>query len=250
MCNTGISLIPRVHDNVHRFALAGLHKGLALMTDRETGSYWDHVTGECVHGPLRGYQLEGATPLEYPLAAQLARVEPEARVALSRHGPLRRGITRFLQRSMSPGTKGMVPPHFISTMAGEDTRLPRLELGLGVSIGERARFYPLSVLRRVSEPRLDELAGRRLLIYVDPQTGAPSAVFTDARAAEYRGRELWIESPSGASVIEDGRLRIAGSHRTTARAPSRPQQQFTRWYGFAFLFPECEIAGAVSGRHE
>ena len=215
------------------------------MTDRETGSLWDHVTGECVHGALRGYQLEGVAPLEYPFAAQLARVEPEARIALSRHGPIRRGITWFFQRNMPPGTKGMVPPHFVSTMVEEDTRLPRLELGLGLWLDDNPRFYPLSVIRGLGNLCFDSIAGRRFLIYVDPQTGAPSAVFTDARAAEYRGRELWIESPSGAWVIEDGRLRVAGRHRMSARAPSRPQQQFTRWYGFAFLFPGCEIAEAT-----
>ena len=43
---------------MHRFAVGGMVNGLALLWDYETGSYWDHVTGEALHGPLKGERLK------------------------------------------------------------------------------------------------------------------------------------------------------------------------------------------------
>ena len=51
-------MTPVVNGKTHRFGVRGLYNGLLLMGDYETGSYWDHITGVCVHGPLSGHQLE------------------------------------------------------------------------------------------------------------------------------------------------------------------------------------------------
>jgi hypothetical protein len=40
-----------------RFHLAGLNHQNLLMSDEETGSWWQQVTGECILGPLKGKRL-------------------------------------------------------------------------------------------------------------------------------------------------------------------------------------------------
>ena len=43
---------------MHHFGVVGLSNALAILEDRETGTLWDHITGEGLSGPLAGHQLE------------------------------------------------------------------------------------------------------------------------------------------------------------------------------------------------
>jgi len=54
VCNTGVGLTPQIGEQVHHFSAGGLYNGLVLLIDDETRTYWDHITGEAVHGPLSG----------------------------------------------------------------------------------------------------------------------------------------------------------------------------------------------------
>ena len=40
------------------FHLAGINNQNFLMQDEETGSWWQQVTGEAIHGPLAGRRLD------------------------------------------------------------------------------------------------------------------------------------------------------------------------------------------------
>jgi hypothetical protein len=48
ICNTGIGLIPEVDGEVHTFTEQGLYDGLFLIYDEESGTRWNHMTGEAV----------------------------------------------------------------------------------------------------------------------------------------------------------------------------------------------------------
>jgi len=71
VCSCGVGSIPVVDGRVLRFGARGLYNGGLLTGDRETGSYWQHLTGKCVHGPLKGKQLE-VYPLLHLTAGQAA----------------------------------------------------------------------------------------------------------------------------------------------------------------------------------
>ena len=50
-------MTPSIDGTVHAFAEHGLYDGLFLMRDEESGTYWDHMTGDAVYGPLTGRRL-------------------------------------------------------------------------------------------------------------------------------------------------------------------------------------------------
>ena len=50
------------------FHIAGLNHQNLLITDEETGSWWQQVTGECILGPLRGEHLRRISSDEVTLA--------------------------------------------------------------------------------------------------------------------------------------------------------------------------------------
>jgi hypothetical protein len=47
-------LTPLVNGEVHHFENRGLYDGLSTLWDEETGSIWNHISGEAVYGPLLG----------------------------------------------------------------------------------------------------------------------------------------------------------------------------------------------------
>jgi hypothetical protein len=222
-----------VNGKVHHFAARGLYNGLVLLGDRESGSYWDHITGECVHGPLKGYQL-GVFPLLHMNVAQALTNYPDTRVAISKQTFKQRVMVRFTERARrSKG--GLLPPGFKKTMGEEDARRPRMDMGLGVWTNTTQRYYPLERLRAHGGALIDGLDGRQLLIYVDPTSNTPAALYTDATQCTWQDDALDLDT---GDIIREGVLYDA---QGMTQAVARPMQLFTRWYGFAYTFPGCEV---------
>jgi hypothetical protein len=207
VCHSGVGLTPALGEETLHFSAGGLYNGLVLLVDDETRTYWDHITGEALHGPRAGARLEAfgvqMTTLERALAD-----EPWLQLMRSRPGPIARAFGR-LHLARLRG-RGWMPPYFHLTMAGRDERLPRMANGLGVVEGGEARFYPMEALLHGGEaPSLagvtDSWSGRPLHVAVDPDDRFPFAEW------------------------EDG---------------ARPFQLFTRWYGFSYAYPGCAIFAA------
>lgn len=172
MCNSGVGLTPTIDGTVHHFSAGGLFNGLVLLIDDETRTYWDHITGEAVHGPLKGRVLE-TWPLHHTTAAAARVAYPQAR--LHRIPP--RTMIGRLMRAMhgrSLDKKGFIPPPFRLTMEKVDPRLHERTNGLGVVVEGRARFYPMSSL-----PVEEQWCGRPIQVALGALDGAPRAIWTD-----------------------------------------------------------------------
>ncbi|MFQ5876397.1 MAG: DUF3179 domain-containing (seleno)protein [Acidobacteriota bacterium] len=212
ICHSGVGLTPVVEGRLHHFSAGGLHNGLILLIDDETRTYWDHITGEAVRGPLRGRRLESWAVRMTTAGAALAG-DPDLAISRSGRGLLARwlgGLARWQVRG-----RGLMPFFFHRTMEPKDRRRPTMDQGLGVVVGTRARYYPLEALRAGARAGTgapaglaDDWSGRRLRLFIDPADRIP--------AAEW----------------EDG---------------GRPFQIFTRWYGFSFTYPGCEIYRGPGG---
>ena len=95
-----------------------------------------------------------------------------------------------------------LPPPFYASMSRQiDPRLPRLTQGFGVIAGGKARYYPISVIPMEG---LEDAWGARILhIARGALDGVPQARWKDT--GEF------------------------------------PMQLLSRWYGFSFTYPYCEI---------
>jgi len=76
---------------------------------------------------------------------------------------------------VNPLIDGRLLPGFRKTMAPVDSRLPEMEIGLGVITNQTQRFYPLPVIRPQLEDILDE---RSISLSIGPDS-IPSAVWAD-----------------------------------------------------------------------
>jgi hypothetical protein len=229
---------------VHHFGARGLYDGGLLLGDRETGSFWQHLTGKCVHGPLKGHRLE-VYPLQRMSASQVLDAYPDSQIALS-HLSLAQRALLYAQKGTLELLGGRLPPGFQLTMGQEDDRLPRMVRGLAVWTDRAQRFYPLGTLRAHGNAVLDTglssplgaepaVDGHRLLVVVDPASGIPTCLYTKARKC------CWQEDTL---VLDNGEyVRGAVLYDAEGKAlpGGRPLQSSTCWYVYAFTFPGGEI---------
>ena len=227
-------MAPRVDGEVHWFAEHGLYDGLFLMRDEESGTYWDHMTGEAVYGPKVGSALE-VSNLRQTTVAQVLGQDPDALVALS---------DQALRRNEAMATGGLLGriggrlnQMFRSTVKEEDDRLPTMDLGMGIWTGEEARYYPYERITASENAVLDDFAGRQVVVYLDPSAYALAAAYIDTDGISWEENVLRF---SDGSYIEGGVFHDASGERARIE---RPLQMFTRWYGFSLTFPETDIYG-------
>ena len=241
-CNMGTTLTPIINGRVHRFRVTGIYNSMSMMSDDETGSVWEHVTGECIRGSLQGAQVQ-TRPAQYLTAAQLVEAVPDARIALSRASLSSRLLNVLLLRRMLRPA-GYMPGVFRLSMTKRDKRLPELELGLGIWMNGQARFYPMRTIKSQQNALLDTLGQQQVVIYIDPATGTPAAHRTTAQIQGWDGDALMFDS---GERIRNGQVLNAASEQ---RSLDRPNQQFTRWYGFSYMFPTCEIISMATEEGE
>lgn len=216
---------------MHHFTNPGLYDGLFVMQDTETGTLWNHITGEALYGELVGHQLPVSNLLQTNVR-QALETNPSLRVAISDQ--------QIRQLGKMQGADARLSPMFEKTLGTEDERRPRMEMGLGVWSKDKSirRYYPVPVVRGRGGAVIDELDGRKLLVYVEPSTSTPAAMFVDGlSSAEWDGRSLRL---GNGLTVRAGRLFDADDE---PQPIERPLQIFTRWYGFALTFPGAEIYG-------
>ena len=218
----------------HTFAEHGLYDGLFLMRDEETGTFWDHLTGEAVYGPRVGTVLEIANLL-HSRAGQVLANDPDALIALSDRAL--RTDEDMEPRSLLARVRGRLNRMFNSTIEEEDARLPTMDIGLGIWDGEEARYY--SYERVVADGRavLDTFRGQRTLVFLDPSSYVLSSFLVDAESLRWDDDVLRL---SNDQYVEGSILYDPDATRAEA---ARPLQIFTRWYGFSLTFPDTEIYG-------
>ncbi len=231
-------MTPIIDGEVYHFRSRGLYDGLSLLGDDETGSLWNHITGKSVYGPLEGKSLP-VYNLLHTNVEQALKVYPDIEVAISER-PVRgrsRGGGGGGGGMMAPGS-GRTPqlrPGFRATIVEEDTRRPTMDLGLGIWAGSEYRYYPMELIRDLGGAVVDRLAGRTVIVYMEPESYTLAALYADASAATQTDAGLDL---GGVGVLRDGVLYDAdGLHIMI----ERPLQLFTRWYGFALTFPGTTI---------
>lgn len=149
-----------------------MYNGLILLIDDETKTYWDHITGEAVHGELKGRQLE-QWGIRMTTAGSLHSECPDILLYRSQQSLKTRFIVWFMNL---PFTNGWFPPGFRKTMSKVDSRLDEMCIGLGVVTDSAKQFYPKDRIRDGIDTMID---GRQLRIGISEEDATPFAVFCD-----------------------------------------------------------------------
>ena len=198
-----------MNDKVHWFGVPGIANGLAVMRDEQSNSLWDHITGECFEGPLEGERLQFWHVALTTVEAELDR-NPNAILLRSGYRSLFKSLMNLIHTTLTGGKslinreRSKLGGHFRGSMSKAiDGRLPEDEQGLGIiDEQDNGKFYPMRHLPK-GQIVTDLWNGRTVLIERGAIDGVPSATWAD------------------------------GSEP--------PMQLLSRWYGFSFTYPNCDI---------
>ncbi len=164
-----------INGRVLHFYLAGINNQNFLMRDKETGSWWQQITGKAIYGPLKGAALElvlsdelsfGEWRNEFPGGEVLAPVAK---------------YTKEYDPNWEPDVAKL--PVVISFPG---TELKSRDLVIGLTVTGTARAYPWETFAKQS-PVLDRVNGTPLLLVLGPD-GKSFRVFVsrvDGRDAEF-----------------------------------------------------------------
>lgn len=165
-----------------RFHLTGINNQNFLMHDEQTGSWWQQITGEAIHGPLRGRRLELVFSDEVSFGLW-RREHPDGRVL--------RPQEDVPWRKFSEDWEVKTAKLPVVTPSRPGDPLPPRELVVGIKLGGAVKAYPLTALRRRS-PVVDVVGGVPIALVVGEDGRS-------VRAFERRvdGRELNLFAKTG-----------------------------------------------------
>ena len=138
------------------FYLAGINNQNFLMRDRETGTWWQQITGKAIFGSLQGSVLELAPSNE--LSFGLWKQESPGGQVLS---AVARDQKKYDSKWEEEVAKLPVPVSF------PGTELKSRDVVLGLQSGSEARAYPLQTILKQS-PIQDRLGGNPIVVMTGP----------------------------------------------------------------------------------
>ena len=178
-CRSGYVFDPVVDGQRLTFEPVSVRRRNMVMRDRETGTIWQHETGEALLGRYRGRILEvlggelsnwKAWRTEHPETTACAR--PVGYRHPSPMGPV-------LERLLDHGPEHLVGPGLL----GLDRRLDQHAFVAGVSIGDVARAYPMELLQRRQIIR-DQVGTHPIVIFYDRASDRVRCFLVDALSPE------------------------------------------------------------------
>jgi len=90
------------------------------------------------------------------------------------------------------------------------------QLGLGVWTVATRRYYPMERIRERGRALIDQLDGRKVLIYIDPETNTPAALFVSALLGKMQDDEIHLDN---GAAVRDGVLFDRRGKRVTVELP-------------------------------
>jgi hypothetical protein len=145
-----------VSGQVLHFYLAGINNQNFLMRDRETGTWWQQITGKAIYGRLKGTTLELAPSDE--LSFDLWKKESPGGQVLA---AVARDQKEYDSKWEDEVAKLPVPMSF------PGTELKARDVVVGLEVTGEARAYPLTTILKQS-PIQDRLGGNPILLVAGP----------------------------------------------------------------------------------
>jgi hypothetical protein len=138
------------------FHLAGINNQNFIMRDEETGSWWQQVTGEAIHGPLKGQRLRPVFHDELTFGLW-KREQPDARVLRPNDELARAG--KYAPANWEE-RMDKVP---VTTSFMFDKSLEPRTLVVGLTINDAAKAYPFAAIAKQSLI-LDDVGGLSIFV--------------------------------------------------------------------------------------
>ncbi len=145
-----------VNGRVLHFYLAGINNQNFLMRDKETGTWWQQITGKAIYGPLRGATLELVPSDELTFGEWKSEVSD---------GTVLAPVAKYAKEYDSNWEPEVAKLPVVISFPG--TELKSRDLVVGLTIDGASRAYPWDTVVKQS-PIVDHVHGTPLLLVVGP----------------------------------------------------------------------------------
>jgi len=221
------------------FEVAGVYRRNMIIRDRQTGTLWQHATGEALMGPLKGVRLQA-------LGGELTRwsgwqgMNPRTALAVEpipANGRYPGLIPRhLLERMLEAFSTNYAAPGFVT-----DKRLPLHEEIAGLSLAGVDKAYPLAALREQSV--INDHIGQRAIAIIY-HAAADHVLALDRQVG---GKTIDLIPANGGSSSPDGmRWTWAGQPLSADTPPLQPLWLERQWWlGWVEFHPASEVYQAA-----
>ena len=145
-----------INGRVLHFYLAGINNQNFLMRDKETGTWWQQITGKAIYGPLQG------AALELVLSDELTFGEWRSE---SPSGQVLAPVAKYTKEYDSNWEPDVAKLPVVISFPGNE--LKSRDVVIGLTIDGAARAYPWETFAKQS-PVLDRVNGTPLLLVLGP----------------------------------------------------------------------------------
>jgi hypothetical protein len=183
-CRSGFVYVASVRQMPLTFEVFGVWRKNLVMKDRETGTLWQHATGEAIDGPLRPATLE-MLPAWETTWGELQSESPGATFAVE---PQR--SAGLIPKSLKIRALAITAKAQLKGLSQTDRRLDAHEIVIGIVVDGLAKAYPLQALRTLGTIH-DEWNGRKFALTHHPP-GDRVTVRFDLGEAIPAERQWWL----------------------------------------------------------
>jgi hypothetical protein len=226
---------------VLHFYLAGINNQNFLMRDKETGTWWQQITGKAIYGPLRGAALE-LVPSDELTYGQW-KTETSG-------GQVLAPVPKYIKEYDSNWEPEVAKLPVVISFPG--TALKSRDIVVGLEIDGASRAYPWETLVKQS-PVIDHVQGTPVLLAVG-QDAKSFRVFVsriDGKEVEFFLKSEPMGAPSALKPAEakpvdaDGQSHAA---KPAVAAAPKPWTLLDTATGSEWDFQGCAISGASQGK--
>jgi hypothetical protein len=235
-----------VDGKVLHFYLAGINNQNFLMRDKETGTWWQQITGKAISGPMRGAQLDTV------LSDELTFGEWKSEVT---DGKVLAPVAKYIKEYDSKWEPEVAKLPVVISFPG--TELKSRDVVVGLEVDGLSRAYPWDLLLKQS-PVVDHVHGTPLLIVVGAD-GKSFRVFIsriDGKEAEFflKGRS---ETDAPAASANAGDAKSPTGAKADNKEPSadkanpavsKPWSLLDTTTASEWNFQGCAISGPAQGK--
>jgi uncharacterized protein DUF3179 len=235
-----------VNGRVLHFYLAGINNQNFLMRDKETGTWWQQITGRAVYGPLRGAALE-LVPYD-----ELTFGEWKSEVS---DGQVLAPVPKYIKEYDSNWEPEVAKLPVVISFPG--TELKSRDVVVGLEIEGNSRAYPWDKLVKQS-PVIDKVQGTPLLIAVAPD-GKSFRVFVSR--IDGKETEFFLKDEGGtadsAGNVDDPKDAMKSakidpkqpqSSQPNAASVAKPWTLLDTATASEWNFQGCAISGTSQGK--
>lgn len=232
-----------MQDKVLHFYLAGINNQNFLMRDKETGTWWQQVTGKAIYGPMKGASLDLLPSDELTFGEWKSEVS---------NGKVLAPVPKYTNKYESNWEPAVAKLPVVISFPG--TELKSRDVVVGLQVEGTSRAYPWDALVKQS-PVMDRLHGTPLLLVVGPDGKSLRAFISriDGRDADFflKG-ETDIATESGASIPPAAAGAADPHPSSSAQSPGvaapKSWSLLDASTASEWNFQGCAISGAAQGK--